>query len=446
MLELARTQKLQLRPHVKTHKTLEGADLQCGAGAAATGGSPSASRGDGAKIVVSTLAEAEHFAAGGYGDILYAVPLDPSKFPRVWSLHVSLPSFHAMVESAEGAEALESFLSAQIAAVTAEAASNAAATGAGAGSEGPSDLLLQAGRRLSVFLAVDATGYKREGVDPDDPASVDLAVSIARSRRLRFAGIYSHSGNSYNCKGPAPADSSAGETAKNASARVGAGVVAASERDVMVAFAEKIRAQGVDVPVVSLGATPSACSGIEWSPGLELHPGNYLFLDRQQIESGSGTLEDVAVYVLARVIATYPTRNEFLIDAGSCAMHKDPAGIRDATWGCLRDDPSLVLVRMTQEVAVVGRKDGTPVDFSKYAVGTPVRVLPNHACMTAACHPVFHVVDGAGGGAGGGAGAGVGGEVGVGVAGAGAGASAAASGAAWGGLPIVGKWTPCKFW
>ena len=66
---LANAEKMNciLRPHVKTHKTLEGAVLQ-------TGGRKS-------RIVVSTLAEAEFFAKGGFDDILYAVPLTPDKFP-----------------------------------------------------------------------------------------------------------------------------------------------------------------------------------------------------------------------------------------------------------------------------------------------------------------------------------------------------------------------------
>ncbi len=122
-----------------------------------------------------------------------------------------------------------------------------------------------------------------------------------------------------------------------------------------------------------------------------------IFYDRQQVESGSCALGDVACYVIARVLSRYPGRNggEFLIDAGGLAMHKDPAGLRDGTWGCLLDEPGLVLKKLTQEVAVVGRLDGAPVDLGRFAPGAVVRVLPNHSCMTAAMHDVFHVVEGA---------------------------------------------------
>ncbi len=95
MLALARAQRLELRPHMKTHKTVEGALLQ-------VGGDRSS-----AKIVVSTLAEAEFYAAAGFPDVAYAVPIEPSKFERALALHASLPAFHVMVDSLEAAEALD---------------------------------------------------------------------------------------------------------------------------------------------------------------------------------------------------------------------------------------------------------------------------------------------------------------------------------------------------
>ncbi|MFJ7078567.1 hypothetical protein [Streptomyces sp. NPDC098781] len=63
---------VSLRPHLKTAKSLEVASL-------VHGGAPG-------PITVSTLAEAEAFADGGYTDILYAVGIDPHKLPRITAL------------------------------------------------------------------------------------------------------------------------------------------------------------------------------------------------------------------------------------------------------------------------------------------------------------------------------------------------------------------------
>src|ERR687883_18434 len=61
-----------LRPHVKTHKCVEVARIQTEGGA---GG-----------ITVSTLAEARAFAAHGFKDITYAVPIEPGKFEEAVEL------------------------------------------------------------------------------------------------------------------------------------------------------------------------------------------------------------------------------------------------------------------------------------------------------------------------------------------------------------------------
>ena len=85
MLERARDLEVELRPHVKTHKTVAGALLQ-------TGGRRS-------RITVSTLAEAEHFAVEGFDDILYAVPLTPDKVPRVAALLAANTTIHVSVDN-----------------------------------------------------------------------------------------------------------------------------------------------------------------------------------------------------------------------------------------------------------------------------------------------------------------------------------------------------------
>jgi D-serine deaminase-like pyridoxal phosphate-dependent protein len=176
--------------------------------------------------------------------------------------------------------------------------------------------------------------------------------------------------------------------------------VAEMERDLMLALSSRLQSFfNIPVPVISIGASPSSTAlvaQLEKSAvgfNFEIHPGNFIFYDRQQVESGSCTLNDVACYVVARVIARYSNRNEFLIDAGGCALHKDLAGLHDGTYGCLQEDPTLVITKLTQEVAVVGRLGGGTIDLSNFPPGKVVRVIPNHSCMTAACHEVFHVVD-----------------------------------------------------
>src|SRR5256885_955179 len=63
---------VHFRPHAKTHKTREIARLQHG--------------GSLGPITVSTLAEAEFFAADGFRDITYAVPIASERLSRAAAL------------------------------------------------------------------------------------------------------------------------------------------------------------------------------------------------------------------------------------------------------------------------------------------------------------------------------------------------------------------------
>ena len=359
MAEKARKAGMLLRPHVKTHKTLEGAALQ----------TAHAAKTNDAAIVVSTIAEARAFASSGFSDILYGICIEPSKLPYLWELHTT-PGMRlrVMIDSAEAWQALQTWW------------------------EGHG-----CGRPWSVYLKVDA-GYRRAGVDPASDAAVELAAALARCPSTSLHGLYAHSGNSYNC---CPA--AEGQTPAQLAADIGRNELAS-----LLEFARRLHtSRGIAVPVVSVGASPSTSaydyalahaaaaaenSGTGDGPTIEIHPGNYIFYDRQQCASGSCERRDIACYVVARVIGRYPERGELLIDAGSCALHKDSGGLKDGTWGELLDHAGHVLVRMTQEAAVVARTDGQPLDFAAFPLGAVVRVLPNHSCMTASGHPAFFAV------------------------------------------------------
>lgn len=123
--------------------------------------------------------------------------------------------------------------------------------------------------------------------------------------------------------------------------------------------------------------------------GMQIHPGNYVFYDRQQAASGSCTLGEVACYVGARVIGRYPDRNEFLVDAGASALHKDSAGIEG--WGYIVGHPALTLQSVSQEVGIVGSSQ--PIDFDQFPLGKFLRILPNHSCMTACMHEEYQTVE-----------------------------------------------------
>ena len=337
---LARVESLgaQLRPHVKTHKCVEVARLQTKGHT--TGG-----------ITVSTLAEAHVFAAHGFTDITYGVPIEPGKFDEAIELSRKCERLSLITDDAEIPRQLN------------DAARRRSVT-------------------LDVYLKVDC-GYHRCGVEPHQPEAFEIPRQIADASNLNFAGILTHAGHSYH-----------------ADSRKELLRIAQHERDVMVEFAENLRAADVPVPIISIGSTPTV-THIDHLDGItEVRAGNYIFFDAFQATLGSCSFENCALTVLASVIHRDRTRRKVVIDAGAVALSKDRGPVEfDSTCGYGRvldltgDDLSLRIESLSQEHGAFTVSD--EVTFQHLSVGTRVRVLANHSCLTTAQHAHFHVLDGA---------------------------------------------------
>ncbi|XP_074878529.1 D-serine dehydratase-like isoform X2 [Buteo buteo] len=317
MRERCRALGLRLRPHVKTHKTLEGAEL-------ATGGTR---RG----IVVSTLAEARFFAAGGFDDILYAYPLPGGRLEECATLAQHLQAFQLLLDSPQALALLR---------------------------QRP----LPAGKRWLVWLKLDC-GNGRAGVRPTDPGAMSLARAIAEEapEEVTLVGVYAHCGDTYGCR-DVPAIQA----------------VARATTAAVLDFVTALRRAGVPCPQASIGSTPSCSHPVpEMSQLTELHPGNYLFYDLQQTLLGSCHPEDVAIRVLTRVIGHYPHRNQLLVDCGWAALSLH--GRDQAPVGCaaIEGHPQLRLVGLTQEHGQVEAVDGR-LDFERFPLGSILALIPFH--------------------------------------------------------------------
>lgn len=326
-----------LRPHIKTHKCLEIARRQVHSGA----------RG----ITVSTFYEAEHFAAAGFADITWALPL-----PLVYTSAVlSMPAgvtLRVVVDSDEAVRYLE----------------NAARI---------------RGRKQHVWLKVDC-GYHRAGVDPSHPLAEALVEHLNRSDSLLFDGILSHSGYAYSAHSRAEILS-----------------YAHRERSTLVDFAQRMRQRGHSIPSVSIGSTP-AMSVIDNLEGVdEVRPGNYAFYDLTQVMIGSCTVADCALTVLASVISHQPGASHIVTDAGALALSKDSGpthlGADRAMGGIFEDygrrrlHPFVAFGNLSQEHGKVVAKDPSDLEGS-FEVGDRIRILELHSCLTAANFDRYWVV------------------------------------------------------
>ncbi len=295
-------------------------------------------------ITVSTLAEAGYFAEGGWRDQVYAVGVTPAKLDAVAALNAAGAEVKVVTDDPEVARAI-------------------------AAHPGP----------LRALVEVDV-GEARGGLPPDSGALPAVAAALGD----RLAGLLSHSGHSYN-----------GRTADEIAA------VAEAERAGILAAAERLRAAGHAVPIVSVGSSPTALHARRMDGVTEVRAGVYMFGDLFQAQLGTHAPGDIAVTVLASVIGRRPDRNTLLLDAGALALSRDrstQAAPRDCGFGLVLDAdgrPNLgeaVVARAYQEHGEV--QAPTPLPFHRLPVGARLRVAPNHSCLTAAAHDRYHVVDG----------------------------------------------------
>ncbi|MBA3513924.1 MAG: hypothetical protein H0T77_06085 [Pyrinomonadaceae bacterium] len=101
--------------------------------------------------------------------------------------------------------------------------------------------------------------------------------------------------------------------------------------------------------------------------------------------------------VLAAVVHRDLKRNKIVIDAGAIALSKDRGAIKfDPTCGYGRvldlegNDLDLRLDSLSQEHGEIMAGNG---DISRLKIGSRVRVLANHSCLSAAQHSHYHVLE-----------------------------------------------------
>jgi len=329
---------VQFRPHVKTSKCVAVATRQRAAGAHG--------------IAVSTLKEAAQLHAAGFDDILYAVGLATHRAAQALALQRAGCQLTVVVDSLAAAEALVA---------TARAEDQSA----------------------RVMIELDVDGH-RAGVLPDAPLLVQLGRFLHTSG-VELRGVMTHAGSSYDCRDTA------------ALVRC-----AEAEQAGSVLGAQRLRDAGLPCPVVSVGSTPTALAARELTGVTEVRAGVYVFFDLVMMGLGVCTADDLALSVLATVIGHQPERGWIIIDAGWTAMSRDRGtpGVRpDPGYGLVCDVAGNVLEgwvlgTTNQEHGIVCRRDahaGASI-AEVFPLGARVRILPNHACATAAQHETYHLV------------------------------------------------------
>ncbi|HZZ88420.1 MAG TPA: DSD1 family PLP-dependent enzyme [Caulobacteraceae bacterium] len=256
MAAFAAAHGLKLRPHAKTHKSVDIARRQIAAGALG--------------VCCAKLGEAEALAEGGIEGLLITSPVvgEPAT-QRLVGLAARSPT---LMQASDHPDAV--------------AAIGAAAKAAG----------------VQITLLVDLDpGLHRTGV-PDAAAAVALASQIAGNAVLRFGGLQYYCGAEQHIE--AYADRREAIAGKNAR---------------LSETIEALTAAGLAPPIITGGGTGTHAIDAEFGLFTELQVGSYVFMDRQYADCALGEADaapfETSLMIDARVIsASHPTI--VTVDAG----------------------------------------------------------------------------------------------------------------------------------
>lgn len=263
MAGFARTKGLALRPHAKTHKSVDIAKLQIAAGAEG--------------VCCAKMGEAEALAAGGITNILMTSPVvTPQAIERLVALNGKITELRVVADNPDNVDAL------------------AAAAGA-------------AGNVLNVLVDIDP-GIRRTGVSSPD-AALALARRIVDNFALRFAGVQFYCGVQQHIE--AFADRRAATVERT---------------DYLRGIVEGLKSAHLAPEVVTGGGTGTHHIDAELGVLTELQAGSYVFMDKQYNDcdlDGLGRRPfETSLFVDAHVISGN-SGSMATIDAGFKAFSTD---------------------------------------------------------------------------------------------------------------------------
>lgn len=324
------------RPHVKTNKCIDVARRLM-----ETPQGP---------ITVSTLREAEYFAGHGVKDILYAVCIAPNKLDHVMALQDKGVQLSLLLDSMETARFL-------------------------------AERAKAAGRHFDVLIEIDSDGH-RSGLTPDAAELVEIGQFL-EGAGIPVKGVLTHAGSSYDCRSVDAIRA-----------------MAEQERAAVVHAAERLRAAGMACPVVSMGSTPTALFAEHLEGVTEMRAGVFVFFDLVMAGLNVCRVDDIALSVLTTVIGHQREKGWTILDAGWMAMSRDRGTAKqpvDQGYGVVcdldgRPLDDFILVGANQEHGIMAHRSGKVDSALHLPVGAQVRILPNHACPTAAQYGHYNVL------------------------------------------------------
>ncbi len=325
--EMTNAKGITLRPHIKTHRMTYYAKMQVEHGAKG--------------IACAKIGEAEVMAAAGIDDIFIANEVvGKQKYERILALHRKIKKMRVGIDNTIQVDQIE-------------------------------EVFADEAKPLEVLIEYEV-GENRSGIITDEQLH-DLVKYCQSKKHIVIKGVFSHEGHTYKADDHKDCIAKAHE---------------AYEKTLQAT--EKMRAWGVDVDTVSVGATPSVMKGAFVDGITEYRIGTYIFFDVGQSEA-LGDYSRCAATVLATVISK-PNDERVVIDAGAKALvsQNRSGGICSTKgFGRVKGVGDVRIDSLFDEHGIILDKE-----FSKQInVGDKIEVIPSHICPTVNLYDEAYLVE-----------------------------------------------------
>lgn len=290
IIQFAKKYRINYRPHIKTHKSIEIAKRQIQAGAIG--------------ITVATVSEAEVMVDGGIDNLLIAFPISAKgKLQRVLKL-MERAKIIVTVDSIEQATLLNDFFK-------------------------------NHQQTINVWIKVNS-GLNRCGVEPNHEV-VQLAQHIMQLDALFLDGIFTHAGHSYTA--------SSDEMLER---------MAIEEAEAVITSAKLCEQTGIKIIHKSIGSTPTFKRAGQIDGITEIRPGNAVFYDMVQVGLKVATLDQCALSVVTTVASVKNNRAIIDAGSKTLALDKGAHGNESVKGhGYIVEYPQLVIERLSEEHGVI---------------------------------------------------------------------------------------------
>ena len=335
MASKARASSIQLRPHCKTHCSLEIARWLRDEGGVTC-------------ITVSSLRMAKYFSKE-WKDITVAFPVNILEIQTIQELIDDGVQLKVLIENIEAIDYLQQNLK---------------------------------NGEISFFIKIDV-GYGRTGIRADDFENIGSVLERSdECDRLKFVGFLTHAGHTYHA------------TSKEELLHIhnnSKELLQTLKDQYMSRYPNLILSMG-DTPSCSV-VDAQFWQGID-----EMRPGNFVFYDLEQAQIGSCTWDNIAVTVACPIVAKHADRRELVLYGGGVHFSKDRLqdkndenkivygrAVTDTgeentlEWGTVLDDT--YTRSLSQEHGIV--RVSPQQDFESFKIGDILKILPVHSCMTA---------------------------------------------------------------